>query len=70
MSRILEDSLCLVFLKFQLSDFAAKTEEKKSLNALKKSWLKMTDQGRHEALKISYDPFCKQLIEKALNCSL
>ena len=66
-SRILEDSLCLVFLKFQLTDFLKKTEEFKAINALKKSWSKMTDEGKEEALKIEFAPSCQELIKKSLN---
>ena len=39
---MLEDALCLVFLEYQLADLAAKTAEDKTINALQKSWQKMT----------------------------
>ncbi|MGH7980859.1 MAG: DUF4202 domain-containing protein, partial [Limisphaerales bacterium] len=32
--RVLEDALCLVFLEFQFSDLAAKTDDDKMINAL------------------------------------
>ena len=66
-SRVLEDALCLVFLEYQLADLAAKTAEDKTINALQKSWAKMSDAGRAEALKLDYAPREKSLVERALN---
>ncbi len=65
-SRLLEDALCLVFLEFQCADLAAKTDDDKMVNALKKSWEKMTEAARTEALKLNYSPREKELIQKAL----
>jgi hypothetical protein len=64
--RLLEDALCLVFLEFQLTDLAAKTDDDKVVNALKKSWEKMTEAARAEALKLNYGEREKALIQKAL----
>ena len=64
--RVLEDALCLVFLEFQFTDLAAKTDDDKMINAVKKSWEKMTEAGRAEALKLSYGAREKELIQKAL----
>jgi hypothetical protein len=65
--RVLEDALCLVFLQFQLADLAAKTDEDKTINALQKSWAKMTEAGRAEALKLDIGPREKALLNRALN---
>jgi len=65
--RVLEDALCLVFLQFQLADLAAKTAEDKTINALQKSWQKMTDAARAEALKLEFGPREKALLQRALN---
>lgn len=65
-SRLLEDALCLVFLQYQLADLAAKTEEDKVVNALRKSWNKMTGAARAEALKLSFSEREQALIKKAL----
>ena len=65
-ARTLEDALCLMFLEFQLGEFAAKTEEDKVINALRKSWEKMTARARDEALEIDYDPRARALVERAL----
>ena len=66
-TRVLEDALCLVFLEFQLADLAAKTAEDKTINALQKSWAKMSGAGRAEALKLDYGPREKILLQRALN---
>jgi hypothetical protein len=66
-SQILEDALCLVFLEFQFSELAAKTETAKVVNALQKSWNKMTPAGREQALKLSYSPHETALLQQALN---
>jgi len=64
--RVLEDALCLVFLEFQLAALAAKSDDDKMLNALRKSWEKMTEAARAEALKLNYGDREKSLIGRAL----
>ncbi len=64
--RVLEDALCLVFLQYQLAELAAKSDDDKMINALRKSWGKMTEAARAEALKLNYSPREKSLIEQAL----
>ena len=64
---MLEDALCLVFLEHQFADLAAKTAEDKTINALKKSWQKMTAAARAEALKLEFGPREKALLQRALN---
>ncbi len=68
-TQVLEDALCLVFLEHQLPELAAKTSEEKVVNALQKSWTKMSASGRAEALKLSYGAREKALIERALKAS-
>jgi phosphosulfolactate phosphohydrolase-like enzyme len=63
---VLEDALCLVFLEHQLADLASKTDDEKVVTALQKSWKKMTPAGHAEALKLSYGPREKALLERAL----
>lgn len=65
--RVLEDALCLVFLEFQLAALAAKSDDEKVVNALRKSWEKMTEMARREALKLNYGLRERRLIECALN---
>jgi hypothetical protein len=66
-SRVLEDALCLVFLQYQFAGLAARTSEEKMINALQKTWKKMTPLGHDHALKLSYGEQEKALIEKALS---
>lgn len=63
---VLEDSLCLVFLERQLAPLAAKADDEKVINALQKSWKKMTPAAREQALKLDYSPGEKSFIERAL----
>jgi hypothetical protein len=65
-SRILEDALCLVFLQFQFADLARKTAEDKIINAVQKTWKKMTPPARQQALALSLGPKERTLIERAL----
>jgi hypothetical protein len=64
--RVLEDALCLVFLEFQLAALAAKSDDDKMVNALRKSWDKMTEVAHAEALKLNYGEREKQIIGRAL----
>ena len=68
-SRVLEDALCLVFLEFQAADLAAKTADDKMINALRKSWKKMTPAARARAMQLNSGPRVKSLIERALNAA-
>ncbi len=63
---VLEDALCLVFLQFQLAELAARSDEDKMVNALRKSWAKMSEAARAEALKLSFDERSRALIDVAL----
>jgi len=65
-SQVLEDALCLVFLEHQLAALALKTSEEKLVNAVRKSWEKMTDSARERALALPLGPVERQLIERAL----
>ena len=64
--RVLEDGLCLVFLEFQFASLAAKSDEEKMVNAVRKSWEKMTEAARAEALKLNFGTREKSLIARAL----
>ncbi len=64
---VLEDALCLVFLEHQLGELARKATDEKVVNALRKSWGKMTPKARELALTLSYGPREKALLEQALS---
>jgi len=64
--RVLEDALCLVFLEFQFAALAAKSDDEKMINALRKSWEKMTETARAEALKFNFGERETNLVGRAL----
>jgi len=64
--RVLEDALCLVFLEFQFAALVAKSDDEKMINALRKSWEKMTETGRAAALKLNYGEREMALVGRAL----
>ena len=65
--RVLEDALCLVFLEFQFAALAAKSDDEKMINALRKSWAKMTEVARAEALQLDFGERERALVAAALN---
>jgi hypothetical protein len=64
--QVLEDALCLVFLEFQFAPLVAKSDEEKMINAVRKSWGKMSEGGRTEALKLNFGEQEKNLVARAL----
>jgi len=64
---VLEDALCLVFLERQLKELADKTAEDKVINALRKSWKKMTPAGHTLALGLKLGPREQSMVQRALN---
>ncbi|KAG6003484.1 hypothetical protein E4U54_000678 [Claviceps lovelessii] len=67
-TKVLEDVACLVFLDDQLDDFQAKpdVDEQKIVGILRKTWAKMTDEGRRLALEMDLSDRARMLIGKAL----
>ena len=65
-SRVLEDALCLVFLEHQLSDLARRMDEDTLINALRKSWKKMTPAARDWAVTLPLGEMERALISQAL----
>lgn len=63
---VLEDALCLVFLEFQFAALVAKSDDEKMINAVRKSWAKMTEAARAEALKLNFGEREKNLVARAL----
>lgn len=66
-AQTIEDVLCLVFLENHIDDFAPSQDEGVLANIIQKTWKKMSDLGRAEALKISYKPEILAFLKKALN---
>jgi hypothetical protein len=69
-TRVLEDALCLIFLEHQFVPLIEKSEPDKMINAVQKTWKKMTTQAQAEALKLHYPPQAVALLKRALpdNC--
>lgn len=65
-SQTLEDVVCLVFLEYYFEEFAEKHEDDKVIDILQKTWVKMSEKGHSEALKIKYSEKSLSLIKQAL----
>jgi hypothetical protein len=66
-TQTLEDVACLVFLDDQFDRFERELgDEGKMVDILRKSWGKMSERGREEALKISMSDNAARLVGIAL----
>ena len=63
--QLLEDVICLVFLRHYLPDFAAQHDEAKLTDILRKTWRKMSDRGRAAAQEIDLAPDLRSLVARA-----
>ena len=66
-TRTLEDASCLVFLESYFGAFAAKHDEPTLVRILKKTWAKMSPQGREAALALELAKPLRALLEKAID---
>jgi hypothetical protein len=66
-SRVLEDALCLVFLEHQFAELAAKSPPDKMINAVQKTWKKMTPLAQAIARGLTYQPRELSLLQRALS---
>ena len=64
--QLLEDVICLVFLRYYLLDFAARHPEEKVIDIVQKTWRKMTPHGHELALQLDLSPDAQALVAKAL----
>ncbi len=64
-SQLLEDVICLVFIEYYLADFAAKQEEDKVIDILKKTMKKMSKEGIEQATQLSVSGDIISLLSKA-----
>jgi hypothetical protein len=67
-TQVLEDVACLVFLDDQFDEFERKSEidEEKMVGILRKTWGKMSEEGRKLALGMKLSERATVLIQKAL----
>ncbi|WP_194767781.1 DUF4202 domain-containing protein [Tamlana sp. I1] len=66
-TQILEDTVCLVFLDYYFEEFAAKHDDEKIIDILKKTWVKMSDKGHEAALKLPYSDKSLALVKQAIS---
>jgi hypothetical protein len=64
--QMLEDVICLVFLESYFADFAAKHDEEKVIDILRRTWKKMSPHAHAAALQLQLSKQARQLIEKAI----
>jgi hypothetical protein len=65
--QVLEDVICLVFIEFYLEDFAAKHDEVKLIDIIRKTWNKMSPNGHAAALQLPLSEEMLALVTKALS---
>jgi hypothetical protein len=66
-TQVIEDALCLSFLEHEFAEFAAKHEESKVVDIVRKTWRKMSEAGRSFALQLSLPPSALRLVQRALS---
>ena len=64
-AQLLEDVICLVFLDHCLADFAPKHDEETLVGVLRKTWRKMSDDGRRAARALDLPAGLRPLVERA-----
>jgi hypothetical protein len=64
--QLLEDVICLVFLEYELADFAKKHDEEKLIHILRRTWKKMSSRGRQAALVLPLPAGLRSIVEKAV----
>lgn len=65
--QTMEDALCLVTLEFQIEDFSSKHDDEKMIGIIRKTWAKMSELAKQEALKLQYSERVLELIKKAIS---
>ncbi len=64
-TQVLEDVVCLVFLKYYFDDFIAKHDEAKLVDIVQKTWNKMSEKGRQAALKMTHSEYALAIVKMA-----
>lgn len=66
-SQALEDTICLVFLDYYFEEFAEKHPDEKVVDILQKTWVKMSEAGQKEALKLNFSEKSLALVKQAIS---
>jgi hypothetical protein len=64
--QLLEDVACLVFLDHYFEPFAARHEEAKTVDILRKTWRKMSPLGQRAALALPLSASATSFVQRAL----
>jgi hypothetical protein len=56
-----------VFLDYYFEEFAAKHEDEKVIDILKKTWVKMSDKGHEAALQLPFSEKSLALVKQAIS---
>jgi hypothetical protein len=64
-TQLLEDVACLVFVEHYLAEFAAKHDDEKVVDILRKTLKKMSDQGKTAAIALNIPAHIRSLLEQA-----
>jgi hypothetical protein len=51
--QLFEDAICMVFFENEYVDLAAKHDDDKMVDILRRTWTKMSDQGRRAAIALA-----------------
>ena len=65
-TQTLEDALCLVFLETQFTDLWRKTAEEKMREIVRKTWAKMSERARTEALTLPLSDAARRFVLDAV----
>jgi hypothetical protein len=65
-AQVLEDVVCLVFLRDYVADFAAKHDDDKLGDILAKTWRKMSPRAHEAALRLDLPPRVRATLESGL----
>lgn len=68
--QLLEDTICLVFFEHYLAEFAQQHDEAKVAHILRRTWRKMSREGRQAAHAINLSSRIRALIEVAVRGEL
>lgn len=66
-TQLLEDVACLVFLAYELDDFAVGHPREKVIHILRRTWTKMSPRGRDKALVLAFSPTGASLVGEAID---
>lgn len=64
--QFLEDCACLIFIQYQLLDFAREHRDQKVMRIIQKTWDKMTEQGHREVFALELPAELHELLDKML----